>query len=119
MLRAAAWIALTFVVALAITDAALAPAPTPKQPNFVDVFLASRAVVTAVRVAIIFVALFVVLSVIALIARRQWLTRVGPVEVSGEVSDLTAETQTLEKRLEAAHQIIDGLKQELRMRISC
>jgi ABC-type protease/lipase transport system fused ATPase/permease subunit len=117
--RTAAWIALTFVVALAITDAALAPAPTPKQPNFIDVFLASKAVVTAIRIAIIFTALFVVLSVVALIARRQWLARVGPVEVLGDVSGLTAEVHRLEKRLEGADQVIDDLKQELRMHISC
>lgn len=104
---------------MAIADAALAPAPAPEQPSFIDVFLASRAVVTAIRVAIIFGALFVVLSVIALIARRQWLTRVGPVEVSGDVSGLDADNHRLERKLEESERTIEGLQQQLRVHINC
>jgi len=102
-LRAPIFLALTIVISVAITDAALAPAPAPMQPDFIDTVLASRAVVVAIRIAIVFATLFVALSVIALIVRRQWLTRIGPVEAS----DRTAE---LEEELEAAHQVIDALE---------
>jgi hypothetical protein len=105
-----AWIALMLLVALGIADAVLAPAPSPKQPDFIDTILASRAVVVAIRIAIIFAVVFVVLSVIVLIARRQWLTRVGPVEVSGRVSDLDAGTLRLEERLDDAYQSIESLE---------
>lgn len=109
----AAWIVLIFATALATTDAVLAPTPAPKQPDFIDTILASRAVVAAIRIAIVFAGIFVVLSVIALIARRQWLTRVGPLEVSDRVSELKAENQRLGRSLKYAEQAIGDLEQEL------
>lgn len=108
----AAWIVLIFITALAATDAVLAPTPAPKQPDFIDTILASRAVVAAIRIAIVFAGIFVVLSVVALIARRQWLTRVGPVEVE-EVSDLDTENQQLRRELDEARQIIKDLRQKV------
>ena len=113
------WITLTLVVSLAVCDAALAPTPAPSQPDFIDAFLASRAVVVAVRIAIIFAAVFVALSVIALIVRRQWLTRVGPVEVSSEVSNLDAEIRLLDEEIKEANRVIEGLRQQLRIHINC
>lgn len=107
-----AWIALTLVISLAIADAVLAPTPAPGQPDFIDTVLASRAVVAAVRIAIVFAALFVVLSVAALIVRRQWLARIGPVEVE-KVSDLEGENHRLEEELEKANRIIKSLEQML------
>lgn len=115
----ATWVALILVVSLAVSDAAIAPTPVPKQPDFIDTLLASRAVVVAIRIAIIFAAVFVALSVIALIARRQWLTRVGPVEVSGKVSDLDVENRRLAKEIEEANRVIEELEQKLRIHISC
>jgi hypothetical protein len=108
----AAWIVLIFITALAATDAVLAPTPAPKQPDFIDTILASRAVVAAIRIAIVFAGIFVVLSVTALIARRQWLRRVGPVEVE-EVSDLDTENQQLRRELDEARQIIKDLRQKV------
>lgn len=103
------WTALLFVTSLGITDAMLAPAPAPSQPDFIDTILASRAVVVAIRVAVVFAAIFIALSVVALIARRQWLTRVGPVEVE-EMSSLDAENRHLEERLEAVQDAVDLLE---------
>lgn len=99
--------------AYAIGDAILAPTPAPKQPGFIDTVLGSRAVVAAIRLAIIFAGVFVVVSVVALIARRQWLTRVGPVQVSEQVSDIDAENRRLKESLENARDTIDNLKQDL------
>jgi hypothetical protein len=54
---------------------------------------------------------FVVVSVVALIARRQWLTRVGPVQVSERVSDVEAENRRLERLLEKADETVGGMRQ--------
>jgi ABC-type multidrug transport system fused ATPase/permease subunit len=103
-----------FVAAVyAIGDAVFAPTPAPEQPGFIDTVLGSRAVVAAIRLAIIFAGIFIVVSVVALIARRQWLTRVGPVQVSEQVSDIDAENQRLKESLENARETIDNLKQDL------
>lgn len=98
---------------MAMADAVLSPAPAPAQLDFIDTVLASRAVVVAIRIALVFAALFVVLSVIALIAQRRWLRRLGPVEVSKEISNLDAENQRLENELKASNQVIEDLKGEV------
>ena len=103
--------------AYAIGDAILAPTPVAENPGFVDTVLASRAVVAAVRLAIIFAGVFIVVSVVALIARGQWLTRVGPIhvseQVSEEVSGMDAENERLRRSLENARETIDNLKGDL------
>lgn len=103
-----------FVAAIyAIGDAILAPTPTPHHPGFVDTVLGSRAVVAAIRLAIIFAGAFVVVSVIALIARGQWLTKVGPVEVSERVETVNSESRQLEGWLAQAQEEIGRLRQEI------
>ncbi len=91
----------------AIGDAVLAPAPTPDHPAFVDTVLGSRAVIAAIRLAVIFAGVYVVVSVVALIARGQWLTKIGPVEVSGGRSD----GQRLKGSLEKADETISSIRQ--------
>lgn len=99
--------------AYAIGDAVLAPAPAATSPSFVDTLLASRAVVAAIRVALISASGFVVASVIALAARRQWLTRVGPVRVS-EVAGFSDETEHLEALLVDAEKTIARQRADIR-----
>jgi ABC-type protease/lipase transport system fused ATPase/permease subunit len=100
-----------FVAAIfAIGDAVLAPTPTPYQPGFVDTVLGSRAVVAAIRLAIIFAGVFVVVSVVALIARGQWLIKVGPVEVSERVSDIGNENRRLERLLEKSDETVGSVR---------
>jgi hypothetical protein len=109
-LAKATWIASGLVFAIAAADAVLAPTPASKEPGFIDTVLASRAVVASIRIATIFAAMFVALSVVALIARRQWLTRVGPVEVSEKVTSLAGEKRHLEKELHRAEETIARLE---------
>jgi cell division protein FtsB len=97
----------------AIGDAVLAPAPAPKEPGFVDTVLGSRAVIAAIRLAVIFAGIYIVLSVVALVANGRWLVRIGPVQVSEQVSDIDAENQRLKDSLENARETIDNLKQDL------
>lgn len=66
--------------------------------------------VVAIRIALVFAALFVALSVIALIAQRRWLTRLGPVEVSEEMSKFETENQRLKEELKASDQVIEYLE---------
>jgi len=94
----------------AIGDAVLAPAPTSDHPGFVDTVLGSRAVVAAIRLAVIFAGVYVVVSVVALIGRGQWLTKVGPVEVSDRVSDIGSENRRLERLLEKSDETVDSVR---------
>lgn len=113
LLTAPALLVLLVAGIYAIGDAVLAPAPTPEDPGFVDTVLGSRAVVASIRLALIFAGAFVVVSVVALIVRGQWLTKVGPVQVSERVSDVGAEIRRLEGSLEEAEETIDDLEQDL------
>lgn len=93
----------------AIGDAVLAPAPSPDHPGFVDTVLGSRAVVAAIRLAVIFAAAFVVVSVVALVARGQWLTRIGPVQVAEPVSELRVSRQQLDAVLGMARETVESM----------
>ncbi|HEY2714705.1 MAG TPA: hypothetical protein VGI73_00635 [Solirubrobacterales bacterium] len=97
------------VTAYAVGDAILAPRPAPASPGFVDTLLASRAVVAAIRVAIIAASCFVAASVVALARRGRWLTRVGPVEVA-DVSDTYEENRQLKELLDIADNTIQDLR---------
>ncbi len=66
VLLAPVLLVLLVAAAYAIGDAILAPAPAAKDPGFIDTVIASRAVVAAIRVAIVFASCFVVASVVAL-----------------------------------------------------
>jgi hypothetical protein len=103
-------IALIVLGCLAAGDAVLAPAPQPSEPGFVDTILASRAALAAIRITLVFAGAFVVVSVVALIANRQWLIRIGPVEVSERLSDVDLEDRRLEESLDAADKTIQDLK---------
>jgi hypothetical protein len=70
-------------------------------------------VLAALRVATIAAAGYLVISVVALVGRRQWLTRVGPVEVSAQVSHLEAENGVLREMLADAKARVDELDEEL------
>jgi hypothetical protein len=93
----------------AIGDAVLAPSPAPEHPGFVDAVLASRAVMAAIRLAIIFAGAFVIASVVALASQERWLTRVGPVEVS----DVDAVSQRRGEEIAQDRDTIAKLRQQL------
>jgi hypothetical protein len=97
----------------AIGDAILSDIPVSKSPGFIDVILASRAVVAAIRIAIIVAAAYTVISVVWLIGNGKFLVRVGPVHVSDQVSDLDAENRRLEESLDNARKAADTLRQKI------
>jgi hypothetical protein len=67
-------------------------------------------VVASIRLAIIFAGVFVVVSVVALTVRGQWLTRVGPVQVSEPVSEMGAEMQRLKGSLDRVDETMDSMR---------
>jgi hypothetical protein len=102
---------LIVVATYAVGDAISAPAPISESPGFVETILASRAVVAAVRIAVIFAAAFIVVSVVALTAKRQWPTRIGPIHIREEVSGQEADNGQLREQLEIAEETINDLEQ--------
>ena len=94
-------------------DAVLAPAPAPEHPGYVDAVLASRVVMAAIRLAIVFAGGFVVLSVIGLVDQRRWLTKVGPVQVSEDVGVVDVGRKQSVSDLAQARAAIGKLRQEL------
>lgn len=91
-------------------DAVLADPPTAS--GFGDTVLASRAVVAAVRIAVLAAAGYVVASVIALIRRGQFLTRVGPLEASDHVLALKAQIADLSAEVDRYDAEVEDLRQE-------
>jgi hypothetical protein len=104
---------LLVAVAYGVGDVVFASVPIARRAGIEELVLGSPTVVAAIRIAVIFAAVFFVVSVVALTARRQWLVRVGPVEVSDQVLDLGLEKQRMEESLENAMQTIDSLRYEL------
>jgi hypothetical protein len=104
---------LTVAAIYAVGDAILSPAPISVSPGFVETVLASRAVVASVRIAVISAAAFIVVSVVALTANRQWPTRIGPVHIREDVSGQETENGQLRRSLEIADRTIEDLKRDL------
>lgn len=82
-------------------------------PSWLSTVFRSRGVVGAVRIAIIFAAGYIVISVCALIGGRQWLSRVGPLEVARSVTALDAVRETLDGDLAEARREIAQLRTRL------
>jgi hypothetical protein len=114
--RSLKWLGLPVLVVIAtyaVGDAIFAPTPISSSPGFVETVLASRAVVAAVRIAVDFAAAFVVVSVVALTAKRQWPTRIGPVHIREDVSGQEVENGRLRSSLIVAEATIEDLKRAL------
>lgn len=90
-------------------DAMLAPTPVPEHPGFIDAVLASRAVMAAVRLAIVLAGAYIVISVIALITQRRWVIRVGPVQVS----EINADGRPMRDDAWATLGELDTLRQQI------
>lgn len=103
-------------VCFAVIDAIFTGSPAPTNPDFIDRLFASDSVLAATRIAIIAAAAYLVISVFALIARRQWLTRVGPIQVSERVSEVLDENRRLRDALLQARQRIDDLQDDVEAR---
>jgi uncharacterized coiled-coil protein SlyX len=85
----------------------------PKNPSFVDNVFDSRIVVLLIRVALIFAAGYVVISVVGLILSRRWLAELGPFKASEPITRLERGAEALEWDLADALETVEGLEQQL------
>ncbi|MGA2165183.1 MAG: hypothetical protein ABSH36_12030 [Solirubrobacteraceae bacterium] len=87
--------------------------PTTTNPSFVDNIFDSRIVILGVRVALIFAAGYIVISVVGLIVGRRWLSQLGPFKASDPIARLDNNAQSLESDLQDAADTIQDLEQRL------
>jgi hypothetical protein len=103
-------IVLAVVIAVRLFEAgAISPDASP-----IDQIFASRIVVFAIRVAILFAALYGIVSAVALIVQRRWPSQVGPLQISEGVRALRNERDDLRHLLGLARQEIEGLQAALK-----
>lgn len=86
---------------------------TPKNPSFVDNVLDSRIVVLLIRIALIFAAGYIVISVVGLILGRRWLSELGPFKASEPIERLEKGAEALETNLAEALKAIEDLEERL------
>ncbi len=106
---------LALVVAAIAAVAQIYPSqlPTGKNPSFVDNVFDSRVVVLLLRVALIFAAGYVVISVIGLIVERRWLAELGPFKASEPIARVERGAEALDTDLSNALETVEGLQQKL------
>jgi hypothetical protein len=85
----------------------------PKNPSFIDNVFDSRIVVLLIRVALIFAAGYVVISVVGLILGRRWIAELGPFKASEPIARLEHSAEALEKDLSDAVTTIAELESRL------
>ncbi len=108
-----ALLALVAAVVLAGTQIYPSQLPTTKNPSFVDNIFDSRVVILLIRVALIFAAGYVVISVVGLVVERRWLAQLGPFKASEPIARVERGAETLDTDLDDARETIEGLQQRL------
>lgn len=106
-------VALVAAAGLAAAQIFPSQLPTTKNPSFVDNIFDSRVVILLIRVAIIFAAGYVVISVVGLIVGRRWLAELGPFKASEPIAQLERGTEVLEEDLGDAGEDVEYLKRRL------
>ena len=106
---------IALVVATALATIQIYPhkLQTTTHPSFVDNIFDSRIVILGVRVALIFAAGYIVISVVGLIVARRWLSQLGPFKASDPIARLDNNAQLLESDLQDAVDTIQNLEQRL------
>jgi hypothetical protein len=82
-------------------------------PNFIDNIFDSRLVIFIVRVVILAAAVYAVASVVGLILNRQWIERIGPVQVAQSVAEYERQNIALSYELADAAETIEALQERL------
>ncbi len=106
-------LALVAAAVLAVAQIYPNKIPATKNPSFVDNIFDSRVVIVLIRVALIFAAGYVVISVVGLIVGRRWLAELGPFKASEPIARLERGSEALEKDLGDALGTVEDLKQRL------
>jgi hypothetical protein len=84
-----------------------------QNPSFVDNIFANPAVLLAVRIALLAGAVYVVVSVIALMGGRRWLSELGPFKAPEPIARLNKSAELLQDELQDAVKTIQALEQSL------
>lgn len=90
------------------------PSPQP-HADVVAILFQSRALIFTGRIMLLVVAAFIVLSIVARVLNRQWLTKAGPFEVS-TAADAEIERDALKEELDQAYETIRKLELEVSRR---
>ena len=85
----------------------------PKNPSFVDNIFASSVVLVFVRIALLFAAGYVVISVVGLILGRRWIAEMGPFKASEPIARLERGAEALQQDLADALETVEGLESQL------
>lgn len=78
--------------------------------NPIDMIFASRLMIGAIRLALLFIGVYVVLSILAHMRRGQWLTGTGPLKVMEATQRLRSSVDAQEERVAAARAEADRLR---------
>jgi hypothetical protein len=79
----------------------------------------SRALIFTGRITLLVVAGFIVLSILARIWNRQWLSKAGPFEVSTAMADVEHERDALREEVVGARRTIESLEAEVERLTIC
>ena len=113
LVGAAVLLALVAAAALAVKQIYPRTLPAASNPSFVDNIFDSRVVILLIRVALIFAAGYVVISVVGLIVGRRWLAELGPFKASEPVVRLGHGAGALEQELDNAMANVKNLERSL------
>jgi hypothetical protein len=84
-----------------------------RNPSFVDNIFANPAVLMAVRIALVGGAVYVLVSVVALMGGRRWLSELGPFKATAPITRLDESAVAMEADLGDALETIEDLEQRL------
>jgi predicted small integral membrane protein len=109
-----------FVLLLLATEVALAvvglrsyEVPTSRNASFVDNVFASWIVILAARMALLFGAAYIAVSVVGLIASRRWLAQLGPFKVSDPIARFDCNAVAVDEEMKDAAEAVQDLEREL------
>jgi hypothetical protein len=88
--------------------------PAARNPSFVDNIFASRIVILAMRIALLFAAAYVAVSVVGLVANRRWIAELGPFKASEPLARLDESAAAMESDLAEALGTIGELSNDCR-----
>lgn len=105
-------LAVLFVAALLAHALVTAPAVHFHRVGFWSGIVEDRWVLLLVRVGLVAVVGYILVSVVALISRGQWLSTVGPVKAGEAVRAVAQDAEELRAKLRSAEEALEHLRQQ-------
>jgi len=98
---------------VAIVEVYPGTVPAARNTSFVDIIFASRMVIVAMRVVLLFAAAYVAMSMVGLIASRRWIAELGPFKASDPIALIGQSAGVFEADLADAVETVAALKRRL------